>query len=65
MKFLGHTDIKNTLIYIDLEIACYSRSDDEHHAKTARTEAEALQLIEAGFEFVTDFGEVKIFRKRK
>jgi integrase len=65
MKFLGHTDVKNTLIYIDLEIACFSRSGDEYHAKTARTEVEALQLIEAGFEYVTDFGEVKLFRNRK
>ena len=24
-----------------------------------------MQLIEAGFEYVTDFGEVKLFRKRK
>jgi len=36
-----------------------------NHAGTARTEAEALQLIETGFEYVTDFGEVKLFRKRK
>jgi len=65
MKFLGHRDVKNTLIYIDLEIACYSKGGDEYHAKTARTEIEALQLIEAGFEYVCDMGEVKIFRKRR
>jgi integrase len=65
MKFLGHRDVKNTLIYIDLEIACYSKGGDNYHAKTARTETEALQLIEAGFEYVCDIGEVKIFRKRR
>jgi len=48
MKFLGHHDVKNTLIYIDLEIACFSKRGDEYHAKTARTGIEALQLIESG-----------------
>lgn len=65
MKFLGHRDVKNTLIYIDLEIACYSKGGDECHARTARTEIEALQLIEAGFEYVCDMGKVKLFRKRR
>jgi integrase len=65
MKFLGHREVKNTLIYIDLEIACYSKGGDDYHAKTARTETEALQLIEAGFEYVCDIGEAKIFRKRR
>ena len=65
MKFLGHRDVKNTLIYIDLDIACYSKGGDDYHAKTARTEIEALQLTEAGFEYVCDFGEAKIFRKRR
>jgi len=65
MKFLGHTDVKNTLIYIDLEIACYSRSGEEFTAKVATTVTEALQLIEAGFDHVCDMGEVKLFRKRK
>ena len=65
MKFLGHRDVKNTLIYIDLEIACFSKGGDEYHAKTARTETEALQLIETGFEYVCDLGEAKLFRKRR
>jgi integrase len=65
MKFLGHRDVKNTLIYIDLDIACYSKGGDEYHAKTARTETEALALIEAGFEYVCGIGEAKLFRKRR
>ncbi len=48
IKFLGHTDVKNTLIYIDLEIACYSRSGEEFDGKVATNVTEALQLIEAG-----------------
>lgn len=51
MKFLGHRSIKNTLMYIDLERICYPGGDD-YTGKAARTEAEALQLVEAGFEYV-------------
>ena len=65
MKFLGHRDIKNTLIYIDLETACYSNGPDEYHAKTARTETEVIKLVESGFEYVCSLGEAKLFRKRK
>jgi hypothetical protein len=65
MKFLGHTDVKNTLIYIDLEIACYSRSGEEFDGKVATNVTEALQLIEAGFDYVTEMDGVKLFRKRK
>jgi hypothetical protein len=36
-----------------------------NNAKVATTVTEALQLIEAGFDYVCDMGEIKIFRKRK
>jgi len=65
MKFLGHRSIKNTLIYIDLESISFPHGGDDYHAKTARTETEALKLIEAGFEYVCTIGEAKLFRKRK
>jgi hypothetical protein len=35
------------------------------HARTDRTETEALKLIEVGFEYVCTIGKVKLFRKRK
>jgi integrase len=65
MKYLGHRSIKNTLIYIDLETVCFPHGGDDYHAKTARNEAEALKLIEAGFDYVCDIGDAKLFRKRK
>jgi integrase len=65
MKYLGHRSIKNTLLYIDLESISYPHGGDNYHAKTARTETEALKLIEAGFEYVCSMEEVKLFRKRK
>jgi hypothetical protein len=31
----------------------------------ARTEDEVCTLVESGFEYVCDFGEAKVFKKRK
>lgn len=63
--FLGHRSIENTVIYVHLEKACYPNGGDDYHSKATRTEAEALSLIEAGFEYVCDFEGAKLFRKRK
>jgi hypothetical protein len=66
MKFLGHREVKNTLIYIDLERVCYPAGGEEYTGKVAKTEAEKLSLIEAGFEFVSaDPDGTQYFRKRK
>ncbi|MEM2352374.1 MAG: site-specific integrase [Thermoproteota archaeon] len=65
MKFLGHKNIKNTLIYIQLEEAIFRSQEDEFICKAAQTVDEAKTLIEVGFEYVCDFNGVKLFRKRK
>jgi hypothetical protein len=65
MKYLGHRDVKNTIIYIDLESISFPHDGDDFHAKIARTEKEAIELIEAGFDFVCDMDGAKLFRKRK
>lgn len=62
MKFLGHKNIKNTLIYIQL---VEFGAEDQYHIKVARTLKEACELVKAGFEYVTDMNDAKIFRKRK
>jgi hypothetical protein len=36
MKFLGHRNVKNILIYIDLEIACYPNTNDHYVSKVAK-----------------------------
>lgn len=61
MKILGHRNIQNTLLYTQL----ISFESDEFHSATAKTVEDAQKLIEAGFEFVCEFDNVKIFRKRK
>ncbi len=61
MQLLGHKNIKNTLIYTQL----VNVNENEYICKVAKTLQEATQLIEAGFEYVTDMDGYKLFRKRK
>ncbi|MCW4047887.1 MAG: hypothetical protein NWE99_10090 [Candidatus Bathyarchaeota archaeon] len=58
--------IKSTMTYVNLEAALYhSGGNDAFHVKVASTLEEACKLLEAGFEYVTEFEGAKIFRKRK
>jgi integrase len=61
MQLLGHKSIRNTLVYTQL----IDFKDDDYVARVAHSEQEACQLVEAGFEYVCEFGINKIFRKRK
>jgi hypothetical protein len=56
--------LKNTLLYIQLAEALF-QDEKEYISKVAKTEKEVCKLVEAGFEYVTDLKEAKIFRKRK
>ena len=61
MRLLGHKDIKNTLKYTQL----VNFRNDEYHCKVAATVKEASELIEAGFEYVTEIEGNRLFRKPK
>jgi integrase len=61
MRFLGHKNIKNTLRYVHL----INFDKEEYICKCAKDAVEAARLIESGFEYVTEFDRVKLFRKRK
>jgi len=61
MQVLGHKNIQNTLIYTHL----MNFKDDEFTSKVAKTLKEACELVEAGFEYITEMDGAKIFRKRK
>lgn len=65
MNFLGHRNIQNTLIYIQLEEAIFKEQNDEFICKAVGSIEEAKNLIEMGFEYICDFNGVKLFRKRK
>ncbi|MEM4733784.1 MAG: hypothetical protein QXD70_04565 [Candidatus Bathyarchaeia archaeon] len=58
---LGHKSINNTLLYTQL----VNFKDDEYTSAIAHSIEEACKLVEAGFEYVCDFGAYKLFRKRK
>ncbi|MEM2147998.1 MAG: site-specific integrase [Candidatus Bathyarchaeia archaeon] len=61
MQLLGHRSITNTLKYTQL----INFKDDDYTVKVAHTEQELVQLLEAGFEYVCDYNQNKILRKRK
>jgi integrase len=60
-RLLGHHNIKNTLIYTHL----INFEGDEYVCKVAKNIDEAGELVEVGFEFVTQFEGKMLFRKRK
>ena len=64
MQSLGHKQIKNTLLYVQLQEALF-QGETNYISKVAKTEKEICSLVEAGFEYVTEFEGAKIFRKRK
>ena len=61
MRILGHRNIKNTLRYTQL----IDFGTDEYVCKVAKTIKEAQELVESGFDYVTEIDNVKLFRKRK
>ena len=61
MGFLGHKSISNTLKYTQL----VDWKTEEYVCKIAKSLDEASNLIEAGFEYVTEMADIKLFRKRK
>lgn len=61
-QLLGHKDLRTTLRYTQL---LENLGNDEYHCKTAKTINEATQLIEVGFQYVTEIDGTKLFKKRK
>jgi hypothetical protein len=58
---MGHKKIETTMIYTQL----IDFNEDEWVSAVAKNVKEACQLIEQGFEYVTEFETVKLFRKPK
>ena len=61
MRVLGHRNIKNTLVYTQL----LPEREEEYVVKVAKSIDDAKTLLETGFDYVTDMGDVKLFKKRK
>jgi len=61
-QLLGHKRIENTLIYTHL---ADFEEDDQYIVKIVSTIEEFTNLLENGFEYVSDYQNKKILRKRK
>jgi Phage integrase family len=64
-RMLGHRSLMNTQIYVNMEQMIFNSAPSDYFVKVASTVEEACKLLEVGFEFVTDIGVQKLFRKRK
>jgi len=60
-QLLGHISTISTMICTNL----VNFENDDFHSATAKTIEEGQKLVEAGFEHVCDFNDVRLFRKRK
>ncbi len=60
-KMLGHRNLRSTLRYVQL----IAFGDDDYTSAAAKTVQEVRQLVEAGFEYVTEVEGAKVFRKRR
>jgi hypothetical protein len=54
MQKLRHKQIKNTLLHVQLEEALF-QGETNYISKFAKIEQEICSLVEAGFEYVTEF----------
>jgi len=65
-SFLGHKEIENTLIYIQLDKSLFQNiPEDNFIIRAAHTLEEAIKLGEVGFEPYVVISGVQLFRKRK
>jgi integrase len=62
---LGHKTIESTMVYINIEQALFLEQDDQWTVKVSHNIQESTQLLEAGFEYITDQDNLKLYRKRK
>jgi integrase len=61
MRLLGHKNIKNTMRYTQL----VDLGEQDYTVKVAWTLEESVKLLEAGFQYVCDYENAKLFRKPK
>ena len=61
---MGHRNIESTLHYMHIAKSMMNYSED-FTVKIASTIEEYTSLLETGFEYVSDYEDKKILRKRK
>jgi len=65
-EFLGHANLDNTLLNIQVEQAIFGlNSDDEYNATATNNKDEIKALLSVGFEYMCQKDDTLFFRKRK
>ncbi|MDI6904785.1 MAG: hypothetical protein QMD13_04765 [Candidatus Bathyarchaeia archaeon] len=64
-RVLGHKSLQSTEIYINIEQALFEEALEEFHVKVAEKPEEIKALLEVGFEYIWEEGDLMFFRKRK
>jgi len=64
-QFLGHKELRNTEIYINIERTMFEPGSDEFTVKVAEKPEEIKALLEVGFEYVCQKEGLIFLRKRK
>ncbi len=65
-QFLGHKDIRNTMIYINIEHTIFGATEDnEFTVRVAEKPEDIKTLLETGFEYVCQKDNLVFMRKRK
>jgi hypothetical protein len=62
-QILGHRNIQNTMIYINIEQALFKETNDEYTVRSVKNMVEACKPLEVGFKYICDMDGHKIFRK--
>lgn len=63
--FLGHKELRNTEIYINIERTIFESGSDEFTVKVAEKPEDVKALLEVGFEYVCQKEDLIFLRKRK
>jgi len=61
-SLLGHKKLETTMFYVQLIV---HDNEEEYTCKATKDIKEEMELIEHGFQYVTQTGEYKLYRKRK
>jgi hypothetical protein len=64
-QFLGHKELRNTEIYVNIERTIFEPSSDEFTVKIAQNPEDVKGLLEVGFEYVCQKDSLIFLRKRK
>jgi hypothetical protein len=64
MRHLRHKKLETTMHYIRAIILDYEE-DDQWISRTAKTIEEDMNLVNNGFQYVTERDGIKLYRKRK